>query len=188
MASGASLRATTESPLVQNERADEDNLSRFEDQEMLARWIRLKLLTPVPTDSPHYYLHDVPAKNHYLRPWAQLFVERLSRQFYARFKRKLRVTSLVRTEVYQETLQQRNANASPPDGEKRSSHLTGAAIDFSKKGMSRAQILWLRRSLSTIMDRGHIFALEEFQQPVFHVLVHRSYDDYVEAKIKSRGD
>lgn len=185
LAQAASLRATTASPILQNEKANADHLSRFEDQEMLARWVRLELMVPLSANSSHYYFHEVPSRNRYLRPWARLFVQRLSRQFHARFKKPLRVTSLVRTEEYQKALRRRNGNASPASGEKRSSHLTGAAIDFSKKGMTRAQITWMRRSLSTIMDRGHVFALEEFQQPVFHVLVHRSYDDYVAAKLKA---
>lgn len=179
---GASLRATKSSPIVQNQRADSDHLSRMADSAMTERWARLRLLEPIAAKSSAYYLHDVRGANRYLRPWTKLFLTRLSTQYSARFRRPLRVTSLLRTSEYQRSLQRRNGNAASATGPKRSSHLTGASIDISKKGMTRAQLRWLRSVLDSLRSKGYVYAIEEFQQPVFHIMVHRKYEDYVRRK------
>lgn len=179
-ASAASLRADRSSQLIQNERADQDHLSRMEDLSMTQRWVRLELLEPIDEQTSHYYLHAVPDKNRYLRPWAKLFLMRLSRQFHARFRQPMRVTSLLRTADYQEALARRNGNAAAADGPKRSAHLTGACLDISKKGMSAAQQRWVRDVLSSLRTKGYLYAIEEYQQPVFHIMIHRNYEDYVD--------
>jgi uncharacterized protein YcbK (DUF882 family) len=109
-----------------------------------------------------------------------LFLERLSRQYRGRFGQPLRITSLVRTEDHQRNLRGRNPNAAASSGEKRSAHLTGACLDISKKGMSRAQMRWVRQVLSSLKQKGFLFAVEEFTIPNFHIMVHRDYPQYVE--------
>jgi len=123
--------------------------------------------------------------NRYLRPWTKLFLARLSNQYRARFGKPLRVTSLLRTAEYQRSLQRRNGNAASDDGPKRSAHLTGASLDISKKGMTGAERQWLKNVLMSLHNGGHIYAIEEFQQPVFHILVHRQYENYVDRKTGS---
>lgn len=179
-AAAATLRATRESQLIQNERANQDRLSRMEDQGMIDRYARLKLLVPVNDQRRDFYIYNVPDERRYLRPWAKLFLERLGRQHRARFGRSLRITSLVRTADHQRALQGRNPNAAAWDGEKRSAHLTGACIDISKKDMSRSQMRWLRQVLSSLKQKGYLFAVEEFTVPNFHIMVHRDYPQYVE--------
>jgi hypothetical protein len=181
----ASLRANSNSQEIQNARADEDNLSRMEDREMIDRWVRLQLLEQIPAKTATYYLHAVRAENQYLRPWAKLFLERLSRQFHARHRKPLRVTSLVRTADYQRRLTGRNGNAAAAEGPTRSAHLTGACMDISKKGMSGAQQRWMRSVLASLKAKGYLYAVEEFKQPVFHILVHRSYEGYVDEVLAS---
>jgi uncharacterized protein YcbK (DUF882 family) len=184
-AAATSLRATRSSQLVQNQRADEDQLSRMEGTAMTRRWVRLQLLEPVSAKTSGYYLHAVREQNRYLRPWTRLFLSRLSTQFRAKFGKPLRVTSLLRTAEYQRSLQGRNGNAASSKGPKRSAHLTGASLDISKKGMTGAERQWLRRVLTSLRGNGYIYAIEEYQQPVFHILVHRKYADYVERKTGS---
>ena len=181
-ASGVSLRATTTSPLIQNEAADDDHLSRMDDADMTARWIRLQLLQQVPARTSAYYLHSVHSENRYLRPWTKLFLSRLSSQFRARFGKPLRVTSLLRSAQYQRSLQRRNGNAASAAGPKRSSHLTGASLDISKKGLTQRERDWLRRVLSSLRTKGYLYAIEEYKQPVFHIMVFRKYQDYVARK------
>ena len=178
-ASRNSLRANSGSQALQNRRADSDHLSRMKDRGMVESWARLKLLVPVQAKTTNFYLHRIPAPYRYLRPWTKLFLDRLSRQFRRRFGRPLRVTSLTRTVPYQNQLSRRNGNAASPYGEKRSSHLTGASLDISKKGMSRAQISWLRRVLLSLHRKQYLYAIEEFYQPNFHVMVFRNYPEYV---------
>ena len=175
----ASLRATTEAQGIQNAKADADHLSRMEDDQMTERWRRLQLIEPVSPKTGSYYIHEIPSSGRFLRPWAKLFLTRLSAQYRKRFGKPLRITSLLRTADHQRQLARRNGNAAQPTGPKRSAHLTGASIDISKKGMSGAERAWIREVLTHVRDKGHIFAIEEFQQPNFHILVYRSYQQYV---------
>ena len=147
---------------------------------MVERWARLQLIERIPGKTSNYYLHGVRNENRYLRPWAKLFLERLSRQYRARHRKPLRVTSLLRTAAYQRSLSRRNGNAAAAVGPKRSAHLTGACLDISKKGMTRSQQAWVRSVLSSLKTKGYLYAVEEYQQPVFHILVHRDYESYVE--------
>lgn len=174
-----SLRANSQSQTVQNELADENHLSRMQDKDMVARWARLELLVPIPEKTRDFYLHAVPSDNRYLRPWAKTFLTRLGQQFRTRFGRPLRVTSLLRTVSYQRSLARRNGNAAASTGPKASAHLTGACLDISKKGMTRSQQQWMRNVLLSLRKREYLYAIEEFYQPTFHVLVLRQYEDYV---------
>lgn len=99
----------------------------------------------------------------------------MSRQYYARFQTPLRVTSLIRTVNLQQTLARRNGNAAPAYGAQRSSHLTGATLDISKKGMTQKEVNWMRRMLYSLKNGDYLHTIEEFQQSVFHVMVFRNY-------------
>ncbi len=179
-ATRSSLRADFRSQVIQNERADLDGLSRFEGSDMVKRFARLQLLEQVPFKTRNYYIHRIPAEYRYLRPWAKLFLDRLSRQFRSRFGQPLRITGLTRTAEYQQSLRRRNRNAAAARGPKRSVHLTGACLDISKKGMTGSQISWMRRVLVSIKQKGFLFAVEEFKQPNFHIMVYRNYPEYVD--------
>ena len=173
------LRADSSSQAEQNRLADIDHLSRMKDKEMVQRWARLQLLSPVKVRTSDYYVHAVPEDYRYLRPWAYVFLQRLGKQFRSRFGRPLRVTSMLRTVSYQRALARRNGNAAPSTGPKASVHLTGACLDISKKDMTRTHQSWMRNVLANLRQKGYLYAIEEFRQPVFHILVHRRYEDYV---------
>jgi len=172
------LRARATSQLTQNRRADEEGLSRIQDLAMLRRFVRAELLVPVPPRTRYYYTRYIPGHYHYLRPWSKLFLDRLSRDYHARFGKRLRVTSMVRTAALQKQLARRNENAADAHGPRRSSHLTGATLDISKFGMSRQEIDWMRRRLHALKQQGCLYAVEEFSQPTFHIMVFRRYAEY----------
>jgi hypothetical protein len=173
------LKANTHSQLIQNRHADRDDLSRMIDGDMIERFRRSGYLVGVPASTRHFYLRYISPGHRYLRPWSKLFLDRLSTQYYARFKKRLRVTSLVRTVESQQALAVRNGNAASPYGLRRSSHLTGATLDISKRGMSRAERNWMRRVIYTLKKKGYLYGVEEFYQPTFHVMVYRNYPEYV---------
>jgi len=173
------MTATRSSPLVQNRKADEDELSRMRNRAMIKRFESAGYLVRVRPQTEHYYLRSVPPAYRYLRPWSKTLLERLGRQFHARFHKRLRVTSLVRTVARQMELAERNGNAASATGPRRSSHLTGATLDISKTNMTGAERQWVRRVLRQLRGGGYLYAVEEFQQPVFHIMVYRSYLDYV---------
>jgi uncharacterized protein YcbK (DUF882 family) len=180
------LKASGSSQVLQNRRADADDLSRMRDRAMVQRFARAKLLVRVPVNTRHYYLRRIPSSYRYLRPWSKLFLDRLSRQYHARFRKKLRITSLVRTITLQRALQRRNHNAAPAYGSRRSSHLTGATLDISKKGMTSREVAWMRRVLSSLKENDYLYAVEEFAQPTFHIMVYRNYPNHVKAVQRAR--
>lgn len=174
------LMADESSQVLQNTRADVDDLSRMRDIGMVRRFVHRKYLVPVPASTQGYYLHTVQPTYRYSRPWTKLFLDRLSRQFHAKFNQRLRVTSLVRTTASQMQLARYNANAADASGSLRSSHLTGASLDISKRFMSAVARQWMRDVLYSLREQGYLYAIEEFEQPTFHVMVYRSYPEYVE--------
>jgi hypothetical protein len=173
------LAATSASQSIQNARADAYHLSRMRNIAMIRRFHAAGLLVSVPWRTRFYYLHQIPAAYRYLRPWAKTFLDRLSREFYAACHQRLRVTSLVRTVALQRRLLRRNSNAADAMGAYRSSHLTGATLDISKHFMSPQGRIWMRRVLDRLAEEGYLYAVEEFEQPCFHVMVYPNYADYV---------
>ena len=173
------LVADSTSSIVQNHQADSDNLSRMTSVRMLRRFEQRGWLVAVPASGRGYYVHSVPATYRYCRPWTKLFLTRLGQQFQAKFGDRLRVTSLVRTESRQRALERVNGNAADASGPERSSHLTGATIDISKRFMSPAEQQWMRDVLYSLRQAGYAYAIEEFWQPTFHVMVYRNYPAYV---------
>lgn len=173
------LAAIDSSQAIQNARADADNLSRMRDSAMIQRFFRSGYLVAVPFSTRYFYLHRIPRAYRYCRPWTILFLQRLSRQYYARFRQRLRVTSLVRTEARQNWLARHNGNAADTYGALRSSHLTGATLDISKHAMPAQGQNWIRRVLYSLRSQGYLYAIEEFEQPTFHVMVYANYPEYV---------
>jgi len=174
-AQSSMLLATSLSPAIQNEQADKEGIVRIRTESTLKRLVKTKALVPVPAKTRTYYLKGVPARYSYLRPWSKTFLDRLGKQHYAEFGSPLRVTSLVRTEGFQLRLAGYNGNAAPASGRNQSSHLTGATLDISKALMSPAEKEWMREQLVTLREKGHLYGIEEHQQPTFHIMVYKQY-------------
>lgn len=172
------LAARVSSQAIQNERADAFHLSRLRDVAMVQKFRAEGLLVSVPSRTSSYYLQDVPTDYRYLRPWSKLFLDRISRDYYARFHEPLRVTSMLRTVSVQRRLSRTNPNAADAIGSDRSSHLTGATLDISKHGMDPRGVVWMRNILLELKNAGYIYPIEEFQEPCFHVMVLPTYRNY----------
>jgi Family of unknown function (DUF5715) len=181
------LVANASSQSIQNARADAYHLARMRDYAMIVRFAEAGYLVAVPPETRFYYLHGVPPDYSYLRPWAKRFLDQISRQFYANFHEQLRVTSLIRTVSLQRRLERRNFNAAEATGDDRSSHLTGATLDISKHSMTWREKKWLRRELIELEQNGYLYAIEEFHQPCFHVMVFPNYRDYDAPKSASQS-
>ena len=179
LAGDSLLAADSSSQAVQNAHADAEHLSRMRSIAMIRQFARQGYLVRVPARTRFYYLRSIPSRYRYSRPWTKLFLDRLSREYYAKFGKPLRVTSLVRTVSLQRRLERRNGNAANATGSHRSSHLTGATLDISKRYMTRAGENWMRDTLYALRQRGYIYAIEEFEQPTFHIMIYRNYTDYV---------
>ena len=169
------LKGTREILVHQNRMADDEGLSRIQDDVDLDRMRAQHLLVSFPDIEALDVNEDLPMNRRCARPWTVKFASDTARAFYARFHEPLRLNSAVRTVDYQLRLQRVNGNAAAVDGDVASPHLTGQAIDFGKRGMTAAQIAWMRAYLLPLMQEGKVDVEEEFQQACFHISVYGSY-------------
>ena len=169
------LKGTREILVHQNVMADNAGLTRIQDDADLERMRADHLLLSFPDIAGLEINEDLPMNRRCARPWTVKFAADTARAFYARFHEPLRLNSAVRTVDYQLRLQRVNGNAAAVDGDGASPHLTGQAIDFGKRGMSIAEIAWMRAYLKPLMDAGKLDVEEEFHQACFHISVYRSY-------------
>lgn len=169
------LKGTHESLVRQNVRADQEGLSRIEDDGALAEMLRARQLVSLPLGNGLTVDPRLPANRRYCRSWTANFLIDMSRAHFSRFGAPLQVNSAVRTVEYQRHLRGINGNAAPAEGTIASPHLTGATIDIGKKGLSMSQIGWMRAYLLPLESTGRIDVAEEFQQACFHITVYNNY-------------
>ena len=167
----APLRGSHEILVHQNQMADAAGLERIENDEELDRMRYTHQLVEVTGSSALHVNPELPENRRFARPWTAKFASDIARAYYARFREPLELNSAVRTISYQLRLQRVNGNAADIAGETASPHLTGQAIDFGKRGMTMAQIAWMRMYLTPLMQSGRIDVEEEFQQACFHISV-----------------
>lgn len=171
----APLKGSREVLVHQNTMANNDGLERIQDDNELDRLRANRELVSFPTGEDLRVNEALPYNRRYARPWTVLFAGDISHDFFNRFHQPLIVTSAVRTVNYQMRLQRVNGNAAAADGDAASPHLTGQAIDLAKRGMSSAELAWMRAYLLPLMNAGKIDVEEEFQQACFHISVYRRY-------------
>ena len=169
------LKGSHEILIHQNLMADSDGLERVRDDDDLDRMRRNGMLVPLPTSSTLRTDERLPMNRRYCRPWTALFLDTLARQHYAHFQSAIQVNSAVRTVEFQQRLIHTNGNAAPAEGDTASPHLTGQAIDIAKRGLSMAEIAWLRGYLLPLVQQGKVDVEEEFQQSCFHISVYKKY-------------
>jgi hypothetical protein len=171
----ASLRGSLASLQRQNDRLDAEGLERIENEADLAARIADKLLVPIPASSALAVNAELEENHRYCRPWTAKFLADLARAHEAAFHRSIKVSSAVRTVEYQKRLMETNGNAAPAEGDLVSPHLTGATIDIAKKGLTRAEMAWMRKQLAGLEAAGKIDVEEEFKQACFHITVYKNY-------------
>ena len=169
------LRGSRASLLRQNERDTAEGLVRIADTAQLDEMEAERELIPVPVSAGLRINPDLPVDRRDCRPWTARFLADLARVHYARFHGPLQVNSAVRTVAFQRSLMEINGNAAAADGDLASPHLTGAAIDIGKKGLTLSEIAWMRAWLLPLQAAGKIDVEEEFYQACFHITVYRSY-------------
>ena len=171
----APLKGSRDVLVHQNVMADNDGLERIQTDADLERLRAAHLLVALPASESLHVNEDLPANRRVARPWTAMFAVDIGRAFYQRFHEPVYLTSAVRTVQYQARLQMVNGNAAGLWGDTASPHLTGQAVDLAKRGMSNAELAWMRGYLLPLMQAGKIDVEEEFHQACFHVSVYRSY-------------
>ncbi len=169
------LKGSHEILIRQNVMADQDGLTRVQDDADLERMRLSGQLVPIPAGAGIQIDSRLPGNRRYLRPWTAQFLSNAAAAHYAIFHTALQVNSAVRTVEFQHRLRHTNGNAAPADGETASPHLTGQAIDLAKKGLSQAEIAWMRAYLTPLIQDGKLDVEEEFQQACFHISIYRRY-------------
>ena len=169
------MRGTREILVHQNLMADEEGLSRIQDDEDLRRMRAERMLVDFPESASLHVNPELAGDRRCARPWTVRFAAEIARAYYAHFHQPLQLNSAVRTVAYQLRLRRVNGNAAGIDGDLASPHLTGEALDFGKRDMSTAEIAWMRLYLRPLMQAGKVDVEEEFQQACFHISVYRSY-------------
>ena len=169
------MRGTREILVHQNLIADEEGLSRIQDDDDLRRMRSERMLVDFPESTSLHVNGELAGDRRCARPWTVRFAADIARAYYLRFHQPLQVNSAVRTVAYQLRLRRTNGNAAGIGGEMASPHLTGEAIDFGKRDMSTEEIAWMRTYLKPLMQVGKVDVEEEFQQACFHISVYRSY-------------
>jgi hypothetical protein len=170
-----SLRGTHDVLVHQNLMANDEGLNRIQTDADLERMREdFDLIDFVQSRSLRIN-PELPDDRRCARPWTVRFADDLARDFYDTFGMPLQVNSAARSVEYQLHLAHINGNAAGVDGDTSSPHLTGQAIDFGKKDMSRAELAWMRARLLPLMQAGKIDVEEEFRQACFHISVYRTY-------------
>lgn len=177
----AALRGGEEAQKRHNRAATDDDLSRLENRDDLVRFIDEGLLVEIG-DTKSYYLDAIGGhdKGHarlyrHARPWTKRFLDREMKSLRAATGVRAKVTSLVRTDAYQEKIC-RAGNGAAICGDawwEQSLHLTGATVDISKAGMSCKALKWMRKRLVRLQGQGLVAAIEE--RGAFHVFVRKAY-------------
>lgn len=176
------LRGSLASLVRQNERDTAEGLERIANDAELDQLESVGDLQILPVSASLRVNPDLPENRRYCRPWTARFLADLSRAHYARFHRPLQVNSAVRTVAFQRALMTINGNAAPAEGDIASPHLTGAAVDIGKRGLSFQEIAWMRGWLLPLQTAGKIDVEEEFYQSCFHITVYRGYTPPVEPR------
>jgi uncharacterized protein YcbK (DUF882 family) len=169
------LRGSHESLLRQNQIADQEGLERIADSNDLAIKVQNKELVALPVSNGLLVNPSMEPGRRYCRRWTAKFLTDLAVIHAQRFHGPLQVTSAVRTVEMQRALLKVNGNAAPAEGDVASPHLTGAAVDIAKKGLSMSEIAWMRAWLLPLQQAGKIDVEEEFVQSCFHISVYKDY-------------
>lgn len=165
------------SQIRQNQEADNDNLERILNDAALKDLKKRKQLVSLPSTPGVAVDPRLKKKLRVVRPWTAQFLKDVGSEFHKVFGSDLPVNSATRTVVHQKNLAKKNRNAAAVEGERRSSHLTGATVDIGKKRLNARQIQWLRDRLVQLEQKGLVEATEEHYQAVFHVMVFKRYSD-----------
>jgi hypothetical protein len=181
------FRGTHESLVRQNQRDQQDGLTRIQDDADISRQVQNHTLVSIPAVAGLTVDERLPENRRYTRPWTAHFLADLARAHQARFGSDLQVNSAVRTVQFQKRLMHINGNAAPASGDTASSHLMGTTVDLAKRNMSPQEIQWMRAWLWPLQQAGRIDVEEEFKQSCFHIAVYKSYVSQMPEKFLADG-
>jgi hypothetical protein len=156
----------------QNTEADRERLTRIANDKQLRRFIKAGILVSLPDNLFVKVDSRLEPRYRYCRPWTRDFLNDYGQaHFLATHGEPIKINSAVRPKSRQEALRRTNRNAAPIVGPYRSSHLTASTVDIAKGKNTE----WSRDYLQLKKSQRQIAVVEEFRQPVFHVMVFKDY-------------
>lgn len=178
------LRGSPTSLAYENAVADRWHLPRYRDAAELRAAEAAGTLVPVSSHGSITLADDIgdmdaanAAVYRYARPWVSWFLDDLVADPSFPKGSTFKVTSLVRSEVYQKRLLKTSLTAAKGNTpSRRSSHLTGSTVDITTKDMPEPLKAWMRTALLNLERAGLVQATEEqFGSLCFHVMVFPNY-------------
>lgn len=120
--------------------------------------------------SPEFFYFGDAADHYALLP-TRNFIAMFAKEFYDSF-RELKITDTLRTRKEHEILiRQKKTKANGITHGRQSAHLSGAAFDISRRGLTPQQNRWIERKLIWYIEQGKIVAVEEMWNNAFHIMV-----------------
>lgn len=161
--------------LSQNAAIDDLRIPRIKNDSALREMVSSDELVPITQNQYVRICYKLEAKRRFARPWVDLFLQELGKEYFERFGEQIQVNSAVRTERTQSLLRRWNHNAAPVHGETASAHLAGVAVDLQRRGLSPAQVHFIQKKLLYLSNLGMVIVEEELKQPCFHIVVTGEY-------------
>lgn len=169
---------------VENAKADALGLTRVNDLAALRGLISDGTLVLV--ESTEAYEYDATFAEHdpgnaasygHALPTTKRFLDEVLGEGYRCFGAKFLLTSVTRTEKYQDRLKRKNRNAARGKTQaSRSTHTTGATVDIGGSQLPVNVRNWLRHRLADLERAGLVQATEEHRRRspwyCFHVMVY----------------
>jgi hypothetical protein len=178
------LRGSPTSLARENQVADQWHLQRYKDAAELRAAEGAGQLVPVRSHGSVTVADDIGDLDkanaeayRYARPWVAWFLDDLVADPSFPKGADFKVTSLVRSEVYQRRVLKVSLTAAKGNTPmRRSSHLTGSTVDITTKDMPDPLKAWMRKALLNLERKGLVQATEEqFGSLCFHVMVFPNY-------------
>ncbi len=166
----------------QNRIAESYNLSKMTSARQILRMAKIDSFVRIPSKGRGFYIDprlgrrfSVPHALLFARKWVRDYILAEADSFAAAFpKSKFKITSLVRTTGYQNSLMRRNRVAARCKTPLTCSpHLTGSTLDISKKGLSKLQRQWFRDRHISQQKCGQVSVIPE--KAAFHIFVHPEF-------------
>lgn len=156
-----------------------EGLRHIKDDEELSSMIEHGELISIPWGPCLVPDKKLDLKWQYSLPRAIKFLEDRDKEACEKFGNPVQVNSATRHIIRQmELVKQGNLNAAPVQGERASTHLTGASVDLAVVGVPQPITNWLKVRLVELERLGLVDAtLETGTQSVLHITVFADYDD-----------
>jgi ribosomal protein S10 len=175
----ASLRGSKDALRRQNQMATHDGLTRLRDHSPthFRKVMEANDLVRLKDGVGLHVRSSMDGENRYCTYATRMFLKDLAANFYKEFHAVLTVTSALRSKEEQLHLREKlkNGNAASVSGPYATVHPTGAAVDITRRGLTKEQQAWMDARLKRYEGLKLIEATKEHRQPCYHVVVAEKY-------------